>query len=450
MDTYNLPKEVVNLVKTFNKAGFEIYIVGGAVRDLAMGKVVTDWDFTTNAIPEEILKLLPDGFYNNSFGTVGYKIESFEKPFEITTYRTEHGYSDSRRPDKVLWGKTLKEDVERRDFTVNAMALTINGQNEIKTVDYFEGLKDIKNKNLKAVGNPDIRFQEDALRMLRAVRIAGELKFKIDSKTLESIKRNASLINKIAKERIKDEFFKILGSDNPYLGILHLKDSGLMQEIIPEFIKCFGVEQKSPNRHHIYDVGTHLLMSLKECKNPDPVTRFAVLIHDIGKPQTYKKLESGIITFYNHEMVSTRIAQNIAERLRLTNNERDKLIRLVRFHQFTVDEHQTDSAVRRFITNVGKEYIYDMLDLRTADRLGSGSSETSWRFEEFKQRLIEVQKQPFSIKDLKVNGRDVMEILNIPSGPEVGVVLEKLLNKVVEKEIPNQRNILINKIKTIS
>lgn len=439
---FKLPVEVQDVLNKFKEHNFEIYVVGGAVRDLLMGKIVYDWDFTTNATPDQILELYPDGFYDNVFGTVGLTIEGFDYPFQITTYRTEYGYSDNRRPDKILWGKTLEEDLQRRDFTINAMAF-----DGIKIVDFYDGQKDLDKKILKAVGDPSERFNEDALRMMRAVRIAGELKFQIEKDTFEAIQENATLINKIAKERVKDELFKILKSNNPYAGIFHLKESGLMQEILPEIMKCFGVEQKSPSRHHIYDVGTHLLIALKECKSTDPVTRFATLIHDVGKPQTYRKLATGVITFYNHEMVSTRIAENIADRLKFSAKEKEKLIKLVRFHQFTVDENQTDSAIRRFITNVGLEYVEDMLALRVADRLGGGASETSWRLEEFKKRLVEVQKQPFAIKDLKINGRDVMEKLNIKAGPKVGEILEKIFNEVVENNAPNERDVLLDKLK---
>jgi len=445
MINFKLPDEVNDILNKFKENSFEIYVVGGAVRDLLMGKIVYDWDFTTNATPEEILQIYPDGFYDNAYGTVGIAIDENSRPFEITTYRTERGYSDNRRPDNVSWGKSLEEDLERRDFTINAMAF--DGE---KIVDLYEGQKDLDKKVLRAVGNANERFNEDALRMMRAVRIAGELKFEIEKDTFEAIKTNSKLINNIAKERIKDELFKILKSSNPYSGIFHLKESGLMQIIIPEFMQCFGVEQKSPSRHHIYDVGTHLLMSLKECKSIDPITRFATLIHDIGKPKTYRKLSTGVITFYNHEMVSTRIAENLADRLKFSSKEKDKLIKLVRFHQFTVDENQTDSAIRRFITNVGLEYVEDMLDLRVADRLGGGAAETSWRLEDFKKRLIEVQKQPFAIKDLKISGRDVMEKLNILAGPKVGQILEKLFLEVVENGIINEREILLKKIDSIS
>lgn len=442
----DLPKSVTEILKKFQDNNFEIYIVGGAVRDLLMGRQVNDWDFTTNATPEEILKILPDGFYDNVFGTVGLSIEGYDNPFEITTYRTEQGYTDARHPDKVIWGKTLSDDVSRRDFTINALALDLN----LKIVDLFNGQKDIDAKIIRAVGDANQRFSEDALRMMRAVRIATELGFKIEENTFDAIKKNASLIQKIANERIKEELFKILASGNFYNGIVLLRDSGLSAEIIPELEKCFGVEQKSPGRHHIYDVGTHLLESLKNCKSEDPVTRLATLIHDIGKPQTYRKLSTGVITFYNHEMVSTRIAENLADRLKFSKKEKDKFILLVRWHQFTVDEHQTDSAIRRILRNVGLENMNDMLALRVADRLGGGARETSWRLEEFKNRLIEVQKQPFSIKDLKINGRDVMENLNISSGPIVGEILEKLFNDVVEKKVENEKEKLLKELRNLS
>lgn len=438
---FKLPAEVKDIINSFKKNKLEIYVVGGAVRDILMGKIVYDWDFTTNAEPSEILKIYSDGFYDNLFGTVGISIEGFDRPFEITTFRTETTYSDNRRPDKVSWGKTLEEDLKRRDFTINAMAF--DGE---KIIDLYKGQEDLKNKLVRAVGDPNERFNEDALRMMRAVRIGGELNFQIEEKTFDAIKTNSTLINKIAKERIKDELFKILKSVNSYNGIILLKESGLMQEILPELIKCFGIEQKSPQRHHIYDVGDHLLMSLKNCKSDDPITRFATLIHDIGKPQTYKKLDSGVITFYNHEMVSTKIAINIADRLRFSAKEKDKFVKLVRFHQFTVDEHQTDSSIRRFLRNIGLENVEDMLALRVGDRLGGGARETSWRLEEFKKRLVEVQKQPFSIKDLKINGKDVMEVLKIKSGPKVGETLAKLFDDVVEKKLPNEREVLLKKI----
>ncbi|MEK7188699.1 MAG: HD domain-containing protein [Patescibacteria group bacterium] len=449
-----LPDFVNEIIENFAKNNFEIYIVGGAVRDILMGKMVDDWDFTTNATPEQILKIFPDAFYDNKFGTVGISHESSVNPYEITTFRTETNYSDHRRPEKVTWGKSLKEDLSRRDFTINAMALrrmTPQGKpSECELIDPYDGQKDLEAKIIKAVGNPNERFNEDSLRMMRAIRIASEIGFTIEEKTFAAIKSNATLINQISKERIKEELFKILGSFYPYDGMIIFRSTGLLAEIIPELEKTFGVEQKSPGRHHIYDVGTHLLLSLKYCKSTDPVTRFATLVHDIGKPQTFKKLESGTITFYNHEVVGTRITRNIAERLRFSKKETEKLLTLVRRHQFTVNENQTDSAIRRFVRKVGLENVEDMLALRVADRLGGGARETSWRLEEFKKRLIEVQKEPFSIKDLKINGNDIMKILQLQPGPKVGEILAKLFNEVVEKKIENDRDILLQHLKEFS
>jgi putative nucleotidyltransferase with HDIG domain len=455
-----LPKEVRNILNIFEKNEFEIYIVGGAVRDILLGKIVYDWDFTTNATPEQMLKILPkDAYYTNEFGMVGIPSEKEgERPYEITTFRTEHGYSDTRRPDKVEWGETLEEDLKRRDFTINAMALSSREKSKkakrkdtFALIDPYNGQKDLRSKLIRAVRDPRERFSEDALRMMRAVRIAAELGFTIEEKTHSAIKSSTGLIDKIAKERIRDELLKILKSDHPFKGMTMFRNTGLMEKVLPELEKTFGVEQKSPGRHHIYDVGTHSMLSLKHVakKNQDSIVRLATLIHDIGKPQTYKKLDTGVITFYNHELVSARIAKRISHRLRFSNKQAEKLYLLVRFHQFTVNEKQTDSAVRRFIRNVGKENVVDMLDLRVGDRLGGGARETSWRLEEFKKRLVEVQKQPFTVHDLKITGHDIMKALNIKPGPEVGKILEKLYEEVVEKKLKNKKRELSERLKEI-
>ena len=442
------PEFVFTIIDKFEEKDFEIYIVGGAVRDVLTGSEVDDWDFTTNATPEEILKIIPDGFYGNTFGTVGISEPSSVNPYEITTFRTEHGYSDFRRPDKVSWGKTIDEDLKRRDFTINAMALKRVEGEEFEIIDLYDGQKDLAAKLIRAVGDAHERFSEDALRMMRGIRIASELGFKIEEKTFDAIIKNAPLINKIAKERVKEELFKIFASPDPHHGMVLFKDSGLMEQIIPEMYKAFGVEQKSPGRHHIYDVGTHSLFALKACKSEDPLVRFATFIHDIGKPTTYKK-EGAMITFYNHEYVGAKIAENIADRLKFSSKEKERLILLVRWHQFTVDEKQTDSAIRRFIRNVGLEHVEDMLTLRVADRLGGGATETSWRLEEFKKRLVEVQKEPFAVKDLKIDGNDVMKELNLKPGPKVGEILNTLFEEVVEKKIENKRESLLGRLKKL-
>lgn len=415
-----------------------------------MGKPISDWDFTTNATPEEMLAFLPDAYYNNTFGTVGVPSEgdADEKPFEITTYRHESEYSDSRHPDNLVWGKSLEGDLERRDFTINAIALSIKGQ-DVSLIDPFGGQDDIRKKIIRAVGDPVERFREDALRMMRAVRISAELGFSIETKTTDAIKMHAPSIHKIAKERVRDELLKLLASPNPYEGMIQFQELGLMDEILPELSKTFGVDQKSPGRHHIYDVGTHCMLSLKHCPSSDPVVRFATLIHDIGKPQTFRKdADSGQITFYNHEVIGSRIAKNIAARLRFSKKQTEKLFLLVRWHQFTLDEHQTDKSIRRFIKNVGIDNVEGMIALRVGDRLGGGASETSWRLEEFKQRLIEVQKQPFSIRDLKIKGDDIMKELNLKPGSKVGEILKSLFEKVENKEIDNDREALLREIRS--
>jgi tRNA nucleotidyltransferase (CCA-adding enzyme) len=445
-----IPKQVVETIQKMTTSGYQCYVVGGAVRDLLLGRSTRDWDFTTNATPEQILEVFKDGYYNNSFGTVGVAVEESDlEPFEITTYRTESNYSDNRRPDNVSWGKSLEEDVSRRDFTINSMALSIDQDLNTEIIDHHLGLKDLEQKLLRTVGDPDTRFKEDALRMMRAVRIATELGFKIEEGTEESVKRNAELINNISKERIKEELWKILAAPDPVDGIKKLISSGICEIVLPELLPSFEIDQKSPERHHTDDVGTHLLKSLANCRSQDPLVRFATLIHDIGKPQTHRILSNGVVTFYNHEVVGSRIAAKIAERLKFSKQESSKLFKLVRWHQFTVDENQTDSAVRRFIRNVGIENIEDMLTLRIADRLGGGARETSWRLEEFKKRLIDVQKQPFSVRDLKITGSDLMEALNIPQGKLVGVILNKLFSEVEVSSLANEREELLSRAKEL-
>jgi len=445
----NVPEQVSEILNKFEKAGHEIYIVGGLVRDVLLKKDLYDWDFSTNAVPDEILKLFGDeAFYDNKYGTVGVKNPD-GRSYEITTFRTEHGYSDSRHPDKVTWGKTLEEDLKRRDFTVNSLALKRLGDQSFEVIDLHGGLEDLKNKLIRAVGNPEERFEEDALRMMRAVRLAAQLQFSIEETTLKAIKAKASQIQHIAWERIRDELLKIMASDYPADGYLVLRNCGLGAVILPEVEQAFGVEQKSPGRHHTYDVGTHSVESLRNCQSPNPITRLATLIHDAGKVRTQKIFPDGRITFYNHEMESAKIARTIADRLRFSNEQKDLLVRLVRWHQFTVNEFQTDAAVRRFIVNVGKDNIDEMLALRTADRLGSGAKMTSWRTEEFKKRITLVQQQPFSIPDLKIDGHDVIRVKKVSPGPVVGKCLQMVFEEVVEKKLINEREVLLARLEEI-
>lgn len=435
-----LPPTVIEFMNTIRKGGFDVYVVGGAVRNLLLDKEVSNWDFTTNATPEEIQSLFPDSFYHNTYGTV--TVKSGSDLFEITPFRKESNYKDSRHPEKIEWAKTVEEDLARRDFTINALAF--DGK---KIIDLFEGKKHIEDKKIVAVGNPDIRLQEDALRLMRGIRFASQLGFLIADETRNAMARNAHLIKNISWERIRDELLKIIGSNHPSEGVLFLKSTRLLKYILPELDNCFAIPQKSPNRHHIYDVGTHLIMSLKSCPSSDPITRLASLLHDVGKVETFHKDEkTQLITFYNHEVVGTVQAKQIADRLRLSNEQKTKFVRLIEFHQFTVIEDQTDKSIRRFIKDVGKEYIQDMLDLRTADRIGSGATPTSWRLDLFKKRIIEVQKEPFTVKDLKITGLDVMKIKNIKPSKEVGDILDRLFEQVVEKKLENKREVLLKHI----
>jgi len=441
MEKRQLPEKVKKVMQKAIDAGGEIYVVGGAVRDWILKKEINDWDFATNLTPEEMKKIFPkNSFCENQFGTFSL-IMGENDIFEITTYRSEEGYSDKRHPDKVSWGKNLKEDLERRDFTINAMALDIEGQ----ITDLHNGIEDLNNRLIKTVGNPDDRFSEDALRMMRAIRIAAQIGFLVEEKTFESIQKNAHLIREIAGERIRDELFKILLCKKAGDGIRLLKNCGLLAEIMPELLPGVGMGQKG---HHIYDVWDHELEALNNCQSKNPVTRLACLLHDVGKPAVMK-LEKGEKTFYNHEVIGSRIAVNIGKRLRLSKDELEQLFILVRWHMFTVEDTQTDKAVRRFIRNVTPEYLDEMISLRRSDRLGSGAKESSWRWELFKNRLVEVQKQPFTVKELKVNGLDVMEILNIKPGRKVGEVLDKIFAEVEEKPELNVREILLEKIKNL-
>ncbi|HEX9804147.1 MAG TPA: HDIG domain-containing protein, partial [Candidatus Dojkabacteria bacterium] len=311
-----IPEYVQDFMNEFTAKGHQIYLVGGAVRDLIV-KGDIDWnfaDFATSARPQEIVSMFKRTFYENQFGTVGIEKTINDKKliFEVTTFRTESEYKDKRHPTYINWADTIEEDLGRRDFTINAIAF--DGKN---IIDPYKGQEDLKNKLIRAVGKPEKRFSEDALRLMRAIRFSSQLGFLIEDKTRESITENAKLITKISAERIRDELLKIIGSDNPAEGILFLRSTNLMDYILPEITECFAIPQKSPKRHHIYDVGTHLVMSLKHCPSKDLITRFATLLHDIGKAKTFKKdAKSQLITFYNHEVVGARVAEKIADRLK--------------------------------------------------------------------------------------------------------------------------------------
>lgn len=460
-----IPEEIINIYHKIQSSGFEVYFVGGCVRNLLMKIKVKDWDLTTKATPQEILNLFPDGFYDNQFGTVGIPVKistggefaPHNKVVEITTFRTERDYQDRRHPKIIEWGKSLEEDLARRDFTINAIALELvnykkNQPLAFKIIDFYEGQKDIKSKIIRAVGDPKKRFKEDALRLLRAVRLATELAFTIEEKTWTEMVNDASLIKEISAERVRDEFLRILASDYAYDGIMLLKNSGVLDFILPELSKGIGISQERPGRHHKSDVFTHNVLSLKFCPSKDPIVRFAALIHDFGKAVVAAKDEQGFVIFHNHEIVSSKMAREICDRLKFSKKDRDKVVNLVRWHMFTIDEHITDAAIRRFIRRVGVENVKDMIDLRIGDRLGGGTQTAeSWRLKKFKARVEEqLQPLPFSINDLAIDGNDVMKELNIKPSPKVGKILQKLFEEVDEDLTKNNKEYLLKRAQDIN
>lgn len=525
----NLPIEPLFVLYKLQQAGYDGYIVGGAVRDLFIHSfsalsndsnilptydVITDFDFTTNATPEQIQAVFPENFYENAFGTVSVTEEhllelmiadglrppdsnlqtemlaqfaesekiidiksatkvheslSIKKtseddielpilpPFEITTYRSEGIYENHRKPAELEWGASIEDDLKRRDFTINAMALSIShsflqslfsadiipsfvsiSEEAYKIIDPHNGFTDLTKKIITTVGNDDRRFQEDALRMLRGIRFAVQLDMNLDIETLSAIEKNAKLITHISWERIRDEILKMLISSSPKQAIELLDQTGLLQYILPELLDGKNIQQAG---HHTTDVWTHSIDAVDTCPSDDPIVKFATLLHDIGKPATYRET-NGSITFYNHEIIGSRIASKIAKRFKLSKIDVERIFILVRYHMFHYQEQNTDASIRRFMKKVGLENIDDILALREGDRLGSGAKKTSWRLEEMKQRMISQLHQPMSIQDLAINGNDLMKELNLKPGKILGKILNYLFEEVMDDPNVNQRETL--------
>src|SRR3989344_5074174 len=370
-ESLNIPKEVKETIKTLNGAGFEAYAVGGCVRDFIIGREPYDCDITTNAKPEEIGKLFTKSVYENDFGTVAINTESNDpklKIIEITTYRVEEKYTDKRHPDKIRFTSNLEDDLARRDFTINAIALQAPSSKlqTPKIIDPFGGQEDIKNRIIRTVGNPDERFNEDALRLMRAARFAVQLEFTVEKKTAEAIKKNSGDLVAISKERIRDEFLKIIMSTNAGIGIEMLSKFGLLKHVAPEIEEGIGVGQ---NKHHIYTIWEHNLRALDWAATHGYKleNRVASLLHDVGKPRT-KKGDGSDSTFYNHEVVGAKMAAKILERLKFPKKFIEKVVLLVRYHLFYYNvEEVTENSVRRLIRNVGPENMDDLLEVRIAD-----------------------------------------------------------------------------------
>jgi len=449
-----IPQEVKFVVGQLEKAGFEAFIVGGCVRDLLRGARPKDWDVATNAKPEEIGKIFPKTFTDNKFGTVVVRTGSEDKSLkeiEVTPYRVESKYSDKRHPDKVEWVKTIEQDLGRRDFTVNALALS-EVEGVIKVIDLFDGRKDLKNKIIRAVGNPEERFSEDALRLMRAVRFAITLGngWRIEPKTEKAIEENSHLLKMISKERIRDELMKIIMSERAAEGIEALRKLGLLKHIIPEIEEGYGVSQ---NKHHIYDCYEHSLRALAYAakKNYNKYVRLAALLHDVGKPRT-KKGEGKEATFYNHEVVGARMTAQILNRLKFSKKDIEKIAKLVRYHLFYYNVGEvSESSVRRLLRKVGPENIEELLQVRYCDRIGSGCPKAEpYKLRHLKYVIDKVSQDAISVAMLKVSGNDVMKILKIEPGPKVGQVLDILLGEVLEMPEKNKREILLEKIEELA
>lgn len=429
-----IPTEALNVATKLQNAGFKAYFVGGCVRDLLLKRKPKDWDVATDATPEQIQMIFPDSFYENTFGTVGVKVEGEVdetlKVIEVTPFRLESEYSDFRRPDTVTFSKNLEDDLKRRDFTINALALDPVTKD---IIDLYKGQDDLKDKIVRTVGDATDRFSEDALRMLRAIRISTELGFSISHETLEAIMLHVKHLDKISKERIRDEFTRIIMSTEPMLGMAMVERLGMLPYIAPELVKAVGVEQNK--EAHKYTVFEHLLRSLQHAadKGWGLDIRLASLFHDVCKPHTMRK-QGESTTFYGHDIVGARVTHETLTNLRFPVKLVEKVTKLVRWHMFFSDTEQiTLSAVRRLIVNVGKENIWDLMNLRACDRIGTGRpKESPYRLRKFHAMIEEAMHDPVSVGMLKIDGKRVMEVTHETPGPKIGFTLHALLEEVIE------------------
>jgi tRNA nucleotidyltransferase/poly(A) polymerase len=466
MKDFPIPEEVTDVCAELTKAGFEAYLVGGCVRDMILGREPKDWDVATNAKPEEVQKIFSDSVYENDFGTVGVKTDSEDpklKVVEVTTYRIEGKYSDKRHPDEVKFAKTIEEDLSRRDFTVNAMAFSplIANRKSLEFVDPFSGQDDLKKKIIRAVGNAEDRFGEDALRLVRAVRFATELSdfsagggptsgWEIELNTRRAMEKMAGGLEAIARERIRDEFEKMIMSPNAAHGILLLEDMDLLRYVLPELREGLGVGQ---NKHHVYSVFEHDVKALDYTakKNYSLAVRLAALLHDVGKPRA-KVGDGPDSTFYQHEYISAKMAIRALDRLRFPKDLVEQVAHLVRRHMFFYNVGEISPAgVRRFIVRVGPENIDDLLKVREADRIGSGVAKAvPYKLRHLLFMIDKVKRDPLSPKMLAVTGEDVMRELDLPESRRVGWILVALLEEVLDDPKRNDHGTLITRMKDLN
>ncbi len=468
---FDLPKEVKIVAGLLHENGFKAYLVGGCLRDLIMNKVPKDWDVATDALPGEIIGIfepqhlgesIPRGtdkeiktletviegtVYENTFGTVGIKTNSEDatlKIIEVTTFRLDGKYSDARHPDEITFAKTIEEDLSRRDFTVNAFALSLYGKTS-EFVDPYNGLADLNKKLLRAVGEPEKRFDEDALRLMRAVRFSAQLGFEIEKKTAEAVKDKSALLQKIAKERIRDELSKMIMTENASAGIEKMEALGLLQYVLPELRDGIGCGQ---NKHHIYSVYEHNLRALQytASKNYSLEIRLAALLHDVGKPKT-KRGDGPDSTFYGHQVVGAKMAKVMLTRLNFSKKIIDQVNLLVYEHMFMYDpDVVTPAGVRRLLKRVGTENIDDLLKVREGDRIGSGVPKARTYGMRHLEAMIEKEKTaPISPKMMKINGNDLMTELKIAPSPRLGRIIAILLEEILESPEMNTYEKLLDR-----
>lgn len=458
-----IPNTVTQITSKLADAGFEAYLVGGCVRDLILNRTPRDWDVATEATPDDMLEIFDNAQYDNTFGTVRV-INDTEKTqireVEITTYRTEDLYSDNRHPDEVEFSKSIHDDLKRRDFTINALAIDttkVSRDNKISisqetVVDDFGGLADLKTAKLRAVGNPNERMQEDPLRIMRGIRFVAELALIIEESTETAIHEHAERLNDIAVERIRDEFEKIIMSPKPRLGIVLAAETGAMDVFLPELLEAKALEQ---NQAHKFDLWNHLVNTLQTAadKGWPKHIRLAGLFHDIGKVETREwDSERDDWTFHNHEVVGAHITERIMNRLKFPKDLTKQVVNLIRWHMFFSDTDEiTHSAVRRVIRNVGKENIWDLMKLRRADRLGMGRpKEEPYRLRKYQSMIEEVIRDPVSVKKLAIDGDDVIHVTDEGPGPRIGWILHSLLEDVLTDPNLNTEGILTKKAKKLS
>ncbi len=457
-----IPPEIKSVMEKLEKSGYEVFAVGGCVRDLLLDRKPGDWDLCGSAKPEDIRKIFPKTFYENNFGTTTILTGSEDKTLseiEYTPFRKEGKYSDKRHPDEIVWAEKLEDDLARRDFTVNAMALRFRSGQAPEVIDIFDGREDLEKKLIRAVGEPNERFNEDALRMLRAPRFAAQLGFEIEEKTKKAIQNNAEWLRAISKERVRDELAKILTTEKAAEGIMTLRELGLLKFILPELEEGWGVTQ---NKHHAYTVFEHSVRSLdfatKEGYNLE--VRLAALLHDVGKPRT-KTGEGSESHFYGHDRLSAKMAARIMERLKFPRESVAKVIKLIRAHMFkyntnpALESVTTDAAVRRIIRRVGEENIWDLAKLRLADRAGSGVKKIE-KFDNrhFKFRVEKLLRDPISLKQLAIGGNELMDALRIKpgpggGGPKVGWLLNALFQEVLDDPEKNKKEYLLGRLREL-